>query len=230
MKKYIRSYVYSNSYLLDRKGHIRVISLHVPSTTYVNRGITRLCPTDAEFLLNNGKITEDEAKTIALYDFTEFLGDKSDYSPIDLSTYLNFAELKYAPSVRSIFLKSLNDPDVSADSSKYDKLNEQWYNYLCNEFVKVSEFGKTIEFRISSNDDFDWNKVIIDDVLLKNSKVYDSFNINIVRESDKGYKAYFLNASLSDILNSDNIVLSSTCLNRKIVNGELEYSTTKPSI
>ena len=100
----------------------------------------------------------------------------------------------------------------------------------CNEFVKVSEFGKTIEFRISSNDDFDWNKVIIDDVLLKNSKVYDTFNINIVRESDKGYKAYFLNASLADILNNDNIVLSSTYLNRKIVNGELEYSTTKPSI
>ena len=129
-----------------------------------------------------------------------------------------------------ILLKSLNDPDVFVDSSKYDKLNKQWYNYLCNEFVKVSEFGKTIEFRISSNDDFDWNKVIIDDVLLKNSKVYDTFNINIVRESDKGYKAYFLNASLADILNNDNIVLSSTYFNRKIVNGELEYSSIKPSI
>lgn len=230
MEKYIKSIIHYNAYLLDRNGNIWDTSLHVPSTTYVNRGIIRLCPTDAEFLLNNGNITEGDAKTIVLYDFMKFLGGKLKYSPIDLSSYLNFAELKYAPSVRSILLNTLNDLDLSVDSSKYNKLNKYWYNYLRNEFVKVSEFGDTIEFRISSNDGFDWNKVIIDDVLLKNSKVYDMFRINIVRESARGYKAYFLNASLADILDNDNIVLSSMCLSRKIINGQLEYSNIEPSI
>ena len=224
MKRYIKSNTNYDTYVLDRNGHIWHTALHVPSTTYVNRGLVQLAPTDAQFLYSLGKISENDVKVIVLYDFYIYNNNSFDYGPLDLAKYMSFAELKYAPDVRNILLSAIDDKQLSVNVSKFNELNHKWYSYLCNQFVKVSEFGKTIEFRISSDDGFDWNKVIIDDVLIKNSELYNEFKINIVRESSEGYKAYFLNASLDDILRNDKVVLSSQLLVRKVIDGRLIYT------
>lgn len=224
MKRYIKSNTNYDTYVLDRNGHIWHTALHVPSTTYVNRGLTQLAPTDAQFLHSLGKLSEDDIKTIVLYDFYIYNDNSFNYSPLDLAKYMSFAELKYAPDVRKILLSAIDNGQLSVDVNKFVELNQKWYPYLCNQFVKVSEFNKTIEFRISSDDGFDWNKVIIDDVLVKNNELYHDFKINIVRESSEGYKAYFLNASLDDILRNDKVVLSAQLLVRKIIDGKLIYT------
>ena len=95
--------------------------------------------------------------------------------------------------------------------------------YLKDNFCKISVFGNAVEFRISS-DDYDWNDVIIDDVILK----YDRGNpyttrYTIMKESDKGYQEYFSNATLEDILQNDKAVLSSQMLDRKVINKRLKY-------
>ena len=86
-----------------------------------------------------------------------------------------------------------------------------------------SVFGNAVEFRIS-RDDYDWNKVIIDDVILKydSGKPYTT-RYTIMKESDNGYQEYFSNATLEDILENDGAVLSSELLDRKVINKRLKY-------
>ena len=71
------------SYVVDRKGRIYDIGMHVPSTTYLSRGIYHLALTDADFLLNQGLIDEDDATAIVLYCYNR-------YNPLaDLSCLFN---------------------------------------------------------------------------------------------------------------------------------------------
>lgn len=236
MKRYIKASVEldNGSYLLNRDGDLEPVNLHVPSTTYISRGINHLCCTDAQFLLDKGRITEDEAKSIALYCLYEYIvsevsGDE-DYviSLMDISAFNSYAELRYAKDIRNFIINlnvSLNElKDLQLQYPDFNELNNRWYTWLSNQFVKVSVFNNQVEFRICSEDGFDWNEVIIDDCIL----TYDEgrnpqTRYNIVRESSKGYKAYFLNATITDILESDTTILSSKLLTRHVINGKLIY-------
>lgn len=234
MKRYINATteLTNGAYLLDRTGTITPTILHVPSTTYVNRGILHLCPSDAEFLLNKGKISSDEAEIILKYCVVEYLtnewNEDSSYrlSVMDATKFTNYADLKYAPKLRAMFMKMLGFQNelTQEEQDEFEALDDTWYEWLQNQFVKVSIFGTIAEFRISSNDGFDWNEVIIDYGILntnleKNSKM----RYNIVRESDKGYKPYFINATLDELLENDNVILSSTYLDRKVIAGVVRY-------
>lgn len=235
MKFYIKSSIQLNngSYLLDRNGNLLAVKLHVPSTTYVSRGIERLSCTDGQFLYDQKLIDMDEFMSIALYNFWCFLQQDKNKKLSDSVTvsdcieFNDYAELRYAPSVRSKFmLISGTVQDIVSRLSKYPdfkNLNNKWYDYLKNEYVKVSVFNNSVEFRISSEDGFDWNSTIIDSVILEDSNP--AHRYTIVRESSKGYRAYFINATLSDILENDKVVLSSKLLNRKVVCGRVVYST-----
>ena len=73
--------------------------------------------------------------------------------------------------------------------------------------------NKVAEFRITSDNGYDWNDIIIDDVILS----YDwkpGMKFNILKESDSGYKSYFYNASMDDILEQDSLILSSEYIDR----------------
>ena len=229
MKRYITaSTTYlSGSYLLDRDGNLRETILHAPSTTYINRGLLFLSPTDADLLYALGKIDEYQVEVILSYNYDYFLkheksGAKS--SPMYVSEFMNWAELKYAPDIRTMFMNLMSSDATPEDVSKqFDKLNARWYKWLQDNFVKVSVIGKTVEFRITSEDGYDWNDIIIDDVILS----YDwkpGTRFNILKEDESGYRAYFYNSSLDDILENDNIILSSNRIDRKIINGTLVYA------
>lgn len=234
MKRYISATtnLAQGAYLLSRTGRIEPTILHVPSTTYLSRGIKHLCPTDAEFLLNHGKISEEDAETILKYCVVEYmtneLGKDSDYllSLFDVTKFTNYADLKYAPKLRAMFMKLLGlKNELSAEEKReFEALDDAWYEWLQNQFVKVSIIGNTAEFRISSNDGYDWNPLIIDQTILETNLVNNpKMRYNIVRESRKGYKAYFLNASLDELLENDTIILASTYLERKVIAGAIRY-------
>ena len=228
MKRYIKSSIdiSQGSYLLDRSGQLIPTALHVPSTTFVGRGILQLCPTDAEFLWNQKKISKDDAILITQKCFHDFLKGKPD-SIVDRIQFNDYAELRYAPKLRSEFMAERISGSLSEEeSAKFNELNGLWYSYLQNNYVKVSVFKNNLhaiaDFRISSTDGFNWNAVIIDKVILKLSEPR-SYRYSIVKEVGGEYRAYFINATLNDILENDKIVLSSTKLSRSIVDGEIIY-------
>lgn len=239
MKRYIKSNttLKSGSYVADRDGNIYDIMMHVPSTTYLGRGYTHLAPTDVDFLLNQGMISRDEALAVILYCYIEFLEDEEGISDKDeviplhkLSVFVDYAELKYTKNAKKLFFsnqyRSLDDLyDALEELPDFNSVNNKWYPYLQDRFVKISRFGNVVEFRISSNDGYDWNKTIIDKIILPNEKGKNSTTkYNIMRESDKGYQEYFYNATLNDILEQDKAVLSSEYLERKIIRGRLYYT------
>ena len=238
MKKYIKSatvpeFRSSGAYLLDRSGNWITTILHVPSTTYINRGINHLCPTDAQFLLERKKIDAEEAEIILKYCVVEWLTNVENRDPsyvlsvLDTTKFTNYADLKYAPTLRSMFIKmagKLKNHLSDEEFETFDALDDTWYEWLLNNYVKVSIIMNTAEFRINSNDGFDWNQVIIDKGILESGLSDNpSMRYNILRESDKGYKPYFINATLDEILENDSIILSSTYLDRRVINGNFVY-------
>jgi len=221
------------TWLLDRDGHMEPTLMHVPSTTYLGRGLKHLAPTDAEFLYKHGKITAEEAECIIKVCLVEFLTveknlDQDDrVGMTDMAMFNDYAELRYCSSFRSKFMMmitTVGQITTDADDREFAELNKKWYPWLQNNFVKVSRFGDVVEFRISSEDGFDWNKVIIDYGILKSGFGDDpDIRYNILRESSEGYKSYFIDATLNDILSQDKMVLSSKQLRRKVVGAALEY-------
>ena len=221
------------TWLLNRNGELEPTQMHVPSTTYLSRGLNHLAPTDAEFLYKHGKISLEDAELITKVCLVEFLTVEKDLNDddrvgmTDMTMFNDYAELRYCPSFRNKFMMlitTVGNIITEEDDVRFAELNSKWYPWLQNNFVKVSKFGDVVEFRINSEDGYDWNKVIIDDGILKSGFADDpDIHYNILRESSKGYKAYFTDASLSDILDNDKVVLSSTLLRRKIVNGKVQY-------
>ena len=209
------------SYLLSRQGKVTPVRMHVPSTTYQDRGIFHLSCVDAQFLYDTGRIDENDVAIIAKYCFHEFLRDElhkdEDYTPgvIDFSQFHKYGELSYAPRVSQILNKTYyTDPSLSReDIGKFKYLDYMWYDFLSQMYVKISVFDKSVEFRISSNDNFDWNAAIIDGVLLTYEFPYNT-KFTILRSHGTTFLAYFMNASLSEILETDNVVLSTTQLTR----------------
>lgn len=219
----------TGSYMCDRDGKMTSVRLHAPSTTYTSRGILHLSPVDAEFLLANNFISPDEAFAILMYCFVEYVEDELDsdsYSVMDTTKFRTWAELGYLPEMSKLMSKLGIGGDLDDLYSRmssmpdFDELNRRWYAVLRDEYVKVYVVGNKVEFRINSEDGFDWNSVIIDDVLCSSKYNFRGARISIMRESSKGYQAYFLNASLSEILEADKIVLSSIYLRRKEVIGK----------
>ena len=223
------------SYVVDRNGKIYDIGMHVPSTTYLSRGIYHLSLTDADFLFNQGLIDEDDVTAIVLYCYKEFLENECGITDpatiiplIKLTQFSDYAETKWARKARVIFfkqnLRTIKEIDEKLESlPDFKALNSKWYKYLKDNFCKISVFGNAVEFRISS-DDYDWNEVIIDDVILKydKGKPYTT-RYTIMKESENGYQEYFSNATLEDILQNDKAVLSSQIFERKVINKKLKY-------
>lgn len=233
MKRYIKASE-TGSWLLSRSGKLIPTQLHVPSTTYLGRGVEHLCPTDAEFLLNQKKIDADTAKYILDYCLVEYLRDvegvddpEYKISVSDITKFNQYADMRYAPKLRSTMLSYAGVPIMQIDDNDeamFASLNNKYYKWLANNFVKVSMFGKVVEFRINSTDGFDWNQVIIDDCILEHEMfARPGMRFNILRETKEGYKQYFMNTTFDDLLKSDNVVLSSQLLSRKIVAGQLIY-------
>lgn len=231
MKKYIKAtteYI-NGSYLVGRHGELYDTILHAPSTTYINRGLMFLAPSDADLLYKIGKFTDGQVKTVLAYNYKYFLeheaGGQSP-SMVSFTKFNDWAELKYAPTARTLFITLINEGtdflDNPALDYAFETLNDEWYRWLQNNFVKLSVINTVAEFRITSNDGFDWNEVIIDNVILEhNWKRGTTFNI--LKEDENGYRAYFFNATMDDILEEDDVILSSTYLTRKVVNGKLVY-------
>lgn len=219
MKRYIfagTEYL-SGSYLVSKNGEVFPTTLHVPSTTYLDRGLHHLAPTDAGFLCDIGKINEDDVFNVITFCFVEYLtdvkhrGDVFKPSMIDLTEFSNWAELKYSSTAQKIFnsrFKDLNGSLSETAERSFWKLDERWYTWLRNNFVKLSSINKIVEFRIQSTDKFDWNSVIIDDVILSHDW-RPGTRFNILREDADGYRAYFFNATLDDILEDDDVILAS---------------------
>ncbi len=231
MKKYIKASTeyLSGSYLLDRDGNLQKTMLHVPSTTFINRGLMFLSPTDAGLLYRLNKISEYDVDVILTYNLEYFLEHEkhSDAAIFYSMEFSDWAELKYVPQIRTMFTAFAYGNVKPKDTDKqFNKLNDKWYTWLQNNFVKVSVLGNTAEFRITSEDGYNWNDIIIDDVILS----YDwkpGTKFNVLKEDEEGYKAYFLNATMDDILENDDIILSNTLLNRQITSGELRYKEVK---
>ena len=218
------------TWLLDKQGDLIPVTLHVPSTTWVSRGLDYLAPTDGEFLYTQGKISIDELTTIVVTNFIWYLQSSGivDYSITDVTTFNSYAELKYAPTARQIMMKFMIGTTDSlktmlSEYPSFDKLNQKWYSTLQNDYVKVSRFKNVLEFRISS-DGYDWNKNIIDDVLLNRKYDFANCRINIVKETVNGYKPYFQNATVNDILSNDKAVMATTLFSRRVVNGVIMYT------
>ena len=231
MKKYIDAssgikYL-SGSYLVDRSGDLYEVALHAPSTTYLDRGLEFLSPTDAGFLYSLGKISAYEVEIVLWYNYQFYLDNyvkvKSLLDPFNFS---NWAELQYTdPQITKIFHVLVNDVATPKDyEAQFEKLNHKWYRWLQNNFVKLSVINTVAEFRITSEDSYDWNGTIIDDVIL-NYSWKPGTRFNILKEDVNGYRSYFFNASLDDILEEDDIVLSTTYLERSIVGKQFKYRT-----
>ena len=218
MKKYIKATTeyLSGSYLVGRDGNLYDVVLHAPSTTFITRGIMHLSPTDAGFLYRLGKISEYDVEVILSYNFEYFLvhEDHSDSAILMNSQFIEWAELEYMPAVKKIFNKLAYSNEQPKDvGAKFYQLNQKWYKWLQDNFVKLSVINKVAEFRIMSDNGYDWNDIIIDDVILS----YDwkpGMKFNILKESDNGYKSYFYNASIDDILEQDSLILSSEYIDR----------------
>ena len=207
------------SYLVDRDGNLIPVDMHVPSTTFLDRGYAELSLTDIEFLYNQGKITEKDAENAVVYWFVVYLQSELDksadnHSMVDIMSFVEWAELKYAPEMKSLAMKILPKGNFYADVSKFKQLTDKWYNYLLDTYTKLTVFGRKVEFRIQS-DGYDWNKVIIDDVILRNEKDFRDCTFTILRESSRGYKAYCLDVSLIELLSDyDKTVMSSSNISR----------------
>lgn len=217
------------TWLLSRHGDLIPVTLHVPSTTWISRGLEYLAPTDGEFLYTQGKISE-ELTSIVVTNFLHYLDDNkiTEYSITDVTSFNSYAELRYASTARQIMMRFIGGTTASLknmllDYTSFSALNQKWYSFLQNNYVKVSKFNNTLEFRISS-DSYDWNENIIDDVLLNENYNFSKCRINIVKETAAGYKPYFQNATLDDILSYDDTVMSSTKLcKRCVINGKVIY-------
>lgn len=227
----------SGSYLLDRDGNIIPVKMHAPSTDYIERGIKRLSPTDADFLYSNHLISQNDMASLVAYDFFKYVEDNSitsdgEWSIFTKTKYQKFASMQYAQYAQQSFMSMFKLSGTLADIQNVLNelpdplsLNDKWYKYLLNQYVKISVFGTVIEFRINSEDGYDWNQAIIDDVILKYENQLHNFKINVMRESSKGYKSYFMNASINDILEADKVVLSSTLYKRhQRKDGGVEYT------
>lgn len=220
------------TWLLSRRGDLIPVTLHVPSTTWTSRGLEYLAPTDGEFLYTQGKISEEELTSIVVTNFLHYLDDNkiTEYSITDVTSFNSYAELKYAPTARQIMMRFIGGTTTSLknmllDYTSFSALNQKWYSFLQNNYVKVSKFNNTLEFRISS-DGYDWNENIIDDVLLNEDYDFSRCRINIVKETTAGYKPYFQNATLDDILSNDSAVMASDKIyDRRIVDGNVVYSS-----
>ena len=220
------------TWLLSRRGDLIPVTLHVPSTTWVSRGLEYLAPTDGEFLYTQGKISEEELTSIVLTNFLYYLNDNdiTEYSISDVTAFNSYAELKHAPTARQIMMRFIGGTTASVKNmllelTSFSALNQKWYPFLQNNYVKVSKFNNTLEFRISS-DGYDWNENIIDDVLLNENYDFSRCRINIVKETAAGYKPYFQNATLDDILSNDGTVMASDKIyDRRIVDGIVVYSS-----
>lgn len=214
------------SYLISRDGELFKVDLHAPSTTYVDRGIERLSCTDAQFLLDIGKFTESDAECVLNYCIYSYF-DSADMnlSMYDAMKFAKYEELRYAPDLNAMLLsyvgttKNFSSPKSQAE---YERLNSRWYLWLKNNFVKVSIWKNSVEFRISSEDGFNWTDVIIDDFILNYEEVA-NMKFTIVRESSKGYQAYLIDATLDEVLESDNVIMSSEFLHRDTSRNDVVY-------
>lgn len=227
----------SGSYMLDRNGDLTRVRIHAPSTTYLGRGITHLSPTDAEFLLSKDRIDEDSAYSIVLMCFIEYLSNElkvtDHYSILDTNSFFRYAELQYCPTLGKLLMSRAPSGSVASlitmlsQYPDFEYLDSTWYPYLLNAYVKVSRYNNDVEFRINSDDGFDWNKAILDHVILNPKYHLKECKFTILRESSKGYRAYFMNATLDDIINKDSTVLTSTVYNRESIDGQITYTSVK---
>lgn len=232
MKRYITAAALgTGSYLLDREGKLIPVDIHSPSTTYINRGLAFLSVTDAEFLYRIRKVTENEALQIVLGNFNYFLQfqlDKKEgdmFSILDISRFMEWSEMKYAPTMKDMFRGTMSEVSQLQRMYHHDifeKLTHKFYPWLLNNYVKISVIGNNVEFRISSEDGFDWNSAIVDHVLTQ-YQFSASTRFNILRESSSGYIAYFLGATLNEVLERDKVIMSSIILDRVETDGGIKY-------
>ena len=226
MKRYIKANTSLNtgSYLLAQNGDMISVQMHVPSTTYQSRGIEHLCPTDAEFLMSQDLLSEEEALVVYYYCLYEYLG-RQEATLVDKMKFNSYAELKYAPTLSKLIMSSASCPVSLEELDEcFLDIDDEFYQYCKDNFVKVSVMNNSVEFRISSDTGFNWNKVIIDKCILRYDTTTNSTTrYTIVRESSKGYKAYFIGATLKEILENDSVVLSSTMYSRKMIDGRIHY-------
>jgi len=225
MKRYTSSTTkYLNgSYLVDRGGNLYDVTMHVPSTTFLDRGLHLLAPIDAGFLFDIREFDEDEVLVVLQYWLAKYLKtelhETNVFKPsmLDLTSFMSWAELKYSSSAHSIFTSHMKEfYGRLSDDDRVDfyRLNDEYYTWLKDNFVKLSVTGRIVEFRIQSEDNFDWNEVIIDDVILS----YDwkpNSRFNILREDSDGYKAFFFNATLDNILEDDDTILATVDIMKK---------------
>ncbi len=234
MKRYVKAAttLKQGSMLLKKNGTLIDVMYHVPSTTYMSRNIYHLCCTDGQFLYDYEFIEDYNYETIVRYCYYEYLttvegkSDNDQIGIIDSTKFNAYAELRYAPTAKPIIMKlrgTVGSLVANGVENDFNKLNATWYEFLRNNYVKVSRFGNVVEFRITSDNGFDWNKVIIDDCILKYDNGGDSTRYNIIKEFGTECKTYFVNATLSDILKQDKIILSSETFERKVLNGEVVY-------
>lgn len=220
------------TWLLDRNNELMPVSLHVPSTTWISRGLDYLAPTDGEFLLKHEYIDAAELKSIVYQNFVEYLQTNNivEYSISDVVAFTKYAELRYAPVARQIAM-SIEPGNVDsliqkiADLPDFSQLNKRWYKFLQNNFAKVSKFGGVVEVRIAS-DKFNWNDTIIDMILDNSDKQFDRCRINVLKETSAGYKVYYQNAPISDLLINDAVIASTSTrtVQRKIINNQPVYT------
>lgn len=232
MKRYIRcaTTLHKGSYMLSKDGDITEVYFHAPSTTYIDRKIYHLCPTDANFLLNEHKISKDDADIILKACFAEYLESQNmeaDHAitDSDIDKFAKYADLTGAPIMYQMALdcEGQSVEDLLSESESFESLDNKWYKWLKNNYVKVSISNNLTEFRIGSDNGYDWNDNIIDDFIL-DSNLKDDANMryNILRESGNGYKAYFQKATLNDLLENDKTILSTTTISGQKFADELE--------
>lgn len=222
------------THLLTRFGQLIKTDLHVPSTKFMEAGIRHLSPTDGQFLLDYGKIDFDDLVSIVLFNLIEFMPTGKVLEHSDYTRFKSFAELKWAPDASDALneigvVPNMSDLyDMQEDYPDFMTIDAKYYTMLCNDFCKVSRFNNSLEFRITSEDNFDWNKVIIDGCLLPHESEIKNCRINILKEINGGdCKAYFLDASLNDILEHDKAILSDEKLHRIQSGNKIEYFTVE---
>lgn len=229
----------SGSYVLDKlTGEIIPVTLHVPDTDYVSRGLKYLSVVDANFLYEQAYIDDDEAKLIVAYCYLEYIENEcavKDTSIINTTKFINYSHANRTSLVSYIrYFQNLGYEELkecvrnSSNMSKINELNSKWYRFLFQNFCKISVFGSNIEIRIQS-DSVNWTDTIIDDFLLQIPGI-ESYRITISRENTSGYKMYFENASINDILENDSVIMSSEDLpvrKRHIKDGEIFYKANE---
>ena len=202
------------TYLLTRDGTLIETELHVPSTKYESLGIQHLSSTDGDFLYKMGLIDFDELVSIVLYCFLEYINGAKIIGITDYIKFRQYAELKYAKNAAealdefSMIKDAVTLYEIQEDYPDFNSLDSKYFGYLSEQFCKVSRYGDLLEFRIKS-DNFDWNKTIIDECLLKHIDDVRTCKINILKESNGTCKSYFMNVGIYEILEDDKKVLSS---------------------